>query len=138
MEEVKNNVMEEAANAAGVKPAEAQAEAQKPATEVAKDPLKEALDKSEGARSRQKALFGHHFSGSQDIKVLKAVAERRLKAMVQVKANLEALIQAVDQKLATDYFNEVAANAANLTPEALDKAIQALQAQKEELAKKAE
>lgn len=96
--------------------------------------LAKALDKTDGARGRQGEIFGRHWSGSQSLAVLKKGAAETLALMETYKANLEALLQEIEQKEAADYFAEVAANAAKLSPEEKAKIIAALQGEAEKVA----
>lgn len=122
--EVMNNV-----EAAAAVPASEEPEAVKAASLLDK-----ALDKTEGARSRQGETFGRHWSGTQSLTVLKKGALETLAEMVKHKANLEALLQEIEQKEAAEYFAEVTANAAKLSPAEKAKIIAALQGDGEKVA----
>lgn len=137
MEEMKS-MQKEAAVAAdvmnNVEGAAVPATSEEPEAVKAASLLDKALDKTEGARSRQGETFGRHWSGTQSLAVLKKGALETLAEMETHKANLEALLQEIEQKEAADYFAEVTANAAKLSPAEKAKIIAALQGEGEKVA----
>lgn len=113
-------VVDNAANtAANVEPAEAAANL-----------LEQVLDTTKDARSRQAKTFGRHWSGSQSLAVIKKGAKDTLKDFQKWQSNLEALLKEIEQQESADFLQGVADNADNLTPEAIQKVIDALQAKK--------
>lgn len=116
MEEKKNleaaeaAVVANAANAASVQP-----------TATAEELLKAALSTAEGSRKRQKELFGSHFGGTENRSKVKKGAQRLLEELdtkVAVwRANLNALLTAIQQKDALAGFDDLLATAEALSPE---------------------
>lgn len=129
MEEVKN-APEVAAEAAVVDNAANNAASVEPA-ETAEELLKAALSTAEGSRKKQKELFSSHFGGTEDRLKVKKAAERMLETLdakvAGWKANLNALLQAIRQKEASEGFDSLMATVGELTPDLKEKLLAALQ-----------
>ena len=90
--------------------------------------LEVALNTEKGGRKEQCKLFGRHFSSTTKVEVIKKGAEATLQVLATWQRNLEALLQEIEAKKSADFLAEVAASAANMPAEELQKAIAALQA----------
>lgn len=129
MEEVKN-APEVAAEAAVVDNAANNAAEVNNAV-AAEELLKAALSTAEGSRKKQKELFSSHFGGTEDRLKVKKAAERMLETLdakvAGWKANLNALLQAIRQKEASEGFDSLMATVGELTPDLKEKLLAALQ-----------
>lgn len=100
-------------------------------TATAEELLKAALSTAEGSRKKQKELFSTHFGGTEDRLKVKKAAKKMLEtldAKVAVwKANLNGLLQAINQAEATEGFDSLLETAGGLTPELKAKLLAALQ-----------
>lgn len=100
------------------------------AVKAAESLLTQALDTSEGARSRQKDTFGRHWSGSQSLTVIKKGIKDTLQDFIKWKSKLEDLLKEIEQRESATFLQGVSDNAENLTPEEIQRVIDALQAKK--------
>lgn len=100
-------------------------------TATAEELLKAALSTAEGSRKKQKELFSTHFGGTVDLAKVKKGAKKVLDSLdtkvAEWKANLNALLTAIQQKEATAGFDDLLAVAGGLSPELKAKLIEALQ-----------
>ena len=98
---------------------------------AAEELLKAALSTAEGSRKKQKELFSSHFGGTEDRLKVKKAAERMLETLdakvAGWKANLNALLQAIRQKEASEGFDSLMATVGELTPDLKEKLLAALQ-----------
>lgn len=127
---MEENKVNEAAEAAVVDNAANNAASVEPA-ETAEELLKAALSTAEGSRKKQKELFSSHFGGTEDRLKVKKAAERMLETLdakvAGWKANLNALLQAIRQKEASEGFDSLMATVGELTPDLKEKLLAALQ-----------
>lgn len=79
-------------------------------------------------RKEQCKLFGRHFSSTEKAEVVKNGAINFLKEVDNWKANLEALLQEIEQKEAANRMEAVLKGADSLSEDELQKMIEALQA----------
>lgn len=125
-----NNLPEVAAEAAVVDNAANTAASVEP-TATAAELLEAALSTAEGSRKKQKELFSTHFGGTVDPAKVKKGAMKVLETLdtkvAEWKANLNALLKAIQQQEATAGFDNLLAVAGELTPELKAKLIEALQ-----------
>lgn len=100
-------------------------------TATAEELLEAALSTAEGSRKKQKELFSTHFGGTEDRLKVKKAAERMLETLdakvAGWKANLNALLQAIRQKEASEGFDSLMATVGELTPDLKEKLLAALQ-----------
>lgn len=129
MEEVKNTP-EAAAEAAVVDNAANNAASVEP-TATAEELLEAALSTAEGSRKKQKELFSTHFGGTVDRLKVKKAAKKVLETLdtkvAEWKANLNGLLQAINQAEATEGFDSLLETAGGLTPELKARLLAALQ-----------
>lgn len=127
---MEENKVNEAAEAAVVDNAANNAASVEP-TATAEELLEAALSTAEGSRKKQKELFSSHFGGTEDRLKVKKAAERMLETLdakvAGWKANLNALLQAIRQKEASEGFDSLMATVGELTPELKEKLLAALQ-----------
>lgn len=127
---MEENKVNEAAEAAVVDNAANNAASVEP-TATAEELLEAALSTAEGSRKKQKELFSSHFGGTEDRLKVKKAAERMLETLdakvAGWKANLNALLQAIRQKEASEGFDSLMATVGELTPDLKEKLLAALQ-----------